>query len=332
MKNSVLLTIIVVSLLWLGFHRPDIEKNKQVIIGKPNTFYKELNNDFQFAYIKNGELYFYSVKSGTKSLFTETRKIFNAVFYDNGNSMYYTVIGDNENLELVKADFTENTPVIKNIAVFNYPGSYFQTQTYFEKGRLAILNDTLYAECNYEWLSSLMSSIKYDIKNKTIIPTEEGNPIYDHEWDIYRSQEEKFFSMRNNIKVVVTKNIPDLYMTSGNKTIRLTNTTGFDRQTEDYSGDIRYEISPDSSKILFSFVTGVGDLEHGPYCAVNIDGTNQRLLVNDGLGADHFKPTWMPDGSSLLYMDDDKNLNLLSGSKNTITKIDTEVDYYLINH
>jgi hypothetical protein len=332
MKNSVLLAIIVVSILWLGFQRPDIGKNKQINIGKPHIINTELNKDFQLAYIKNGELYFYNIESGEKSLFPESRKIFNAVFYNNGSSMYYTVIGDDENLALVKAELTENAPVTSNLAVFNYPESYFRTQTYFEKGRLAIINDTLYAECNYEWLNSLVSSIKYDIKNKTIIPAEEGNPIYDHEWDIYRSQEEKFSSLRNKMKVVVTKNIPDLYMTSGNKTIRLTNTTGFDRQTEDYSDEIRYEISPDSSKILFSFVTGFGDLAHGPYCVVNIDGTNQRLLVKDGLGADHFKPNWMPDGSSLLYMDDDNNLNLLSGSKNTITKIDTEVDYYLINN
>ena len=94
----------------------------------------------------------------------------------------------------------------------------------------------------------------------------------------------------------------------------------------------RFQFSPDSTKVLFHYVTRVGDTEHGPCYVVNKDGASQQLLLEDFRAAEHQKPSWLND-NQLLYLkpvaDDYANCQLMwvKGKDNNAGMLDEEVSF-----
>ena len=308
----------------------------------PDFIYKDRTYDI--CYIKAGELYFYSIEDNVSDRFTDDSQIEHAVFSDDKKTMYYTA-HKNNTLWLKKAVFSDSEHQSYWLTDMERTISKFETETYGEKGRFLFYNDSLFLECEYSWMEGFIKMALYDIKNmKLSIPE---NSIYGINSKLNQANVKNVQFIAKQIKSQETKGTYELFYKEGNQRIQLSHTQVFDEEIlinneeyeenptmKEYTKDFNFKVSPDSSKVLFSLMTGMGDLAHGPFFIVNIDGTKQNQLNFDGISSE-FDPIWV-NGSSVVFLreEDEKNetpagLYLTNKKNNYLIFIDTEVDYYL---
>ncbi len=90
--------------------------------------------------------------------------------------------------------------------------------------------------------------------------------------------------------------IAELFCTVGDGlAYQLSRTGAITRFDEFYLRDPPdFGVSPSGKKVLFSLITDFGDLAHGPLLIVNIDGTNQTVLLSDMMLM-NFNHRWVGD-------------------------------------
>ncbi len=275
-----------------------------------------LSEEYSIAYVKEGELYFFSLENQSVVKFTEeSDTIFNCVFSDKEDILYYT-ISQNGMLSLKKLDFSVTPLQITLLKELERPAKEFLTQTYGEKAELGFVNDNLLLECGFSWeVYAFTEFLEYKIADNTI-----SKLSWEYIFDNYIG-----FIERNE----PTKDYNHIY----NKTRQL-----FFSDVQDDGDEIEFyftEETVDESKIIFSVLTGFGDLPHGPYCVANADGSMINILDDTDMGL-HFKPTWK--NNNAVYIRDRKTkeherikeLCYTIESTNETVVIDSNVDYYTV--
>ena len=297
---------------------------------KPETnFSFIINGNEHLAYVKENKIWFYDLVESKKLPFPEQEEVFNLAFSHDGQVLYYTVqSGKDKSLELYKYDL-QNGGKREPLTKFQSKGpDYFITATDGERAPLKIVGDTLYLPCGYEWEASSFNSVyKFYLATQELVFESGNNPLYRFAYDESFENQKQFQSLTEQLKSVAVDNVPELFYYTDSDSTQLTHTSSIER-SEEYGDNIDYQISPDSSKILFSFISGFGDISHGPYMLVNTDGTNQKLLVEDGLRADSEKPLWVSSLSGYAFVDEARDLKVSSGKENKLALIDQGVSYF----
>lgn len=277
---------------------------------------EKLSKEYSIAYVKEGELYFFSMENQSVVKFTEeSDTIFNCAFSDNDDILYYTV-SQNGMLSLKKLDFSVTSVQISLLKELERPTKEFLTQTYGEKAKLNFFNSNLLLESDFSWdVYSFSKYLEYIPENNTI-------SILD--WEMFFDNYVGFIE-RNE----PAKDYNHIY----NKTRQL-----FFSDASDDGDEIEFyftEETVDESKIIFSVLTGFGDLPHGPYCVANADGSMINILEDTDMGL-KFKPTW--SNNNAVYIRDRvteeheriKELCYTIESTNETVVIDSNVDYYMV--
>jgi hypothetical protein len=294
----------------------------------------------QVAYVKEDQLFLYDLKAKQGKRIPLKEAVFSIAFAEDGKSIYYTAV-NGTSVGLYKCIFM-GTVTTEYIGKFSEKKDFFLSQTYSEKGRLLILQDTLYAEGNFVWDDfSFHSCYKVNLKTKEI--SLKDNDLYKITERTLREREKSMAPLRSRIRnaFVLTKTkkkIQEIFLFKGKDSLRLTNTASYvDLDgAEEFDLYKSYELSPDFSKLFFYFQTVMGDLGHGPCFVVNLDGSGQTLLTADLLGADHTRPVWF-ERNKLLFLNagesnsyNKADLNLIETEDNSILTIDKDVSFFAI--
>ena len=287
---------------------------------------------YEVCYIKEGALYFYDLKSRSKVRFEEKGEVFSMAFDPKRPWMYY-LVQEYEDVYLKRAVFGQGMVTLEWLAALNEKIMHFTTLTYGEKARMKVYQDTLYMEHHYFWLEGFGRCIEHPLRSDTLINADRntlmnvGTPLY----KIY----DQWRFITDSIKTQEVKGVKELFYHTSQGQLRLTHTSSFEKQldqTDDGFGK-SFEailVSPDTTKLIFGLVTGYGDLQHGPHFVVNLDGTGQQKLNEDGL-AHLVAPVWLPNGA-VLSLDGDPNhqLYMTTGKNNKLSLIDEPVDYFFV--
>ena len=184
----------------------------------------------------------------------------------------------------------------------------------------------------------------YDIKKNKLTTPE--NFIYNLKTRINTAKGNPSEFAPSNINSRKIGDTYELFFKRNNDSVQISYTKDFDKEIladsdeenptmNAYTKSFRFSISPDSSKLYYSLVTGMGDLAHGPIFIVNIDGTEQIQLNSDGISSE-FKPVWLHKNSVIFLREGDEasktpaGLYITGAIKNGITLIDTLVSYYQV--
>ncbi len=291
------------------------EKNK---INPENQDYKGA----EIAFVKQGKLYFYypEVKE-IKELVEETEPVFNCVFDNTSDIIYYTVERDSV-LWFKKADY-QNIPVkIKAIGSTNVKKESCITSTNSEKSILIMdRSENIILPFNFVWDF-------FEFEKTVIFSTAVGDLIKKGTFD-YKDKE-YFFGFKSEMPHKVVNN--NLIYKGKNLTnnINLEVNDGMDIEFTDF------KFSKDKSKLLFGAFLTMGDLAHGPICVANTDGSNQKLLMTDGL-SDYFKPFLLRN--RVVFMQKEKGekefeyfnqLYITNAVDNSVSEIDKGMDYFTV--
>lgn len=262
----------------------------------------------ELAYIQNGTLYFYDLKTDEPKAFDlEEEPVFNCVFHPQEDAIYYTVERERV-LWLKKADLSKEEPEVVTLVNFNVKGAVCFSET--EQERSALL---------------------FTDKNQIVLP-------HDFSWDTYNYRSMSVYALGEkklkekafdyNLFYVNKKSLEecselkkdgdDLLYLGGASPVNLTDALDFskwkvDSEFAEERDFIHIQFSPEGGKVLFGVFLEFGDLPHGPYCVANLDGTHQRILIEDGISSP-ISPVWVGDRLvfHLSHYDEEKEMTLIS--------------------
>ncbi len=304
---------------------------------EPLTIADNINpagGDYELIYISNGSLFFYDTDNNISKKLNTSEVIFSCAYDEKRDRLYYLTDADESgNLWLKKADFDNNKITISWIENLQFTKDVCITQTYGEKSRFLINNDTLLLEYNYAWLEGFGSLLGYSLDTEQRVNFE-SNDLYNR---LHSLQYES--DLTDSLKVLNVGESRELYLVRLADTVRISNTHVLDKEITEYDPEFVkdfgcYDLSADTTKLIFGVYTSFGDLAHGPYFIVNIDGTMQKRLNSDGISK-ITAPVWI-DNNRLIYMSEDEDgnemtsLRMVSGADNNIHEIATGVDYFVI--
>ncbi len=323
MKNITnILLIAMVFLVACGGKTP---KNKSKETIKNNKDYRGA----EVAFVKDGKLYFYYPKSEEiKQLEEETERVFNCVFDNTTDLIYYTVERDSM-LWLKKAFYHHDKPVqITVIANLKVKKESCITDTYGEKSILLFTRaESIVLPYKFVWdYFNFRKAVVYE----TTVGDVGDNSIRYKEYDYRDSDYFNKFTQTIQHEVVNNELICTGIDLSGSLDLKL------DEDIEEMEFT-QFKFSFDNSKLIFGAVLGIMDLAHGPYCVANVDGTHQQLLVEDGLSSE-FKPFWV--GNQVVFLRSKKGISeddmpvqqlcITKAEDNMISVIDEGVDYFTV--
>lgn len=289
---------------------------------------------FDLGYISMGKLFLYNSNLKTQSEFQESSDIFNCVFDKASATLYYTIVDSNDSLSLKKAELEGGIMTSSFIDRLHLHRSNCESLTYGEKSKLIFNSGSLFLRHTYSWEvgSYATEVISYNLNNNELTNFSDWTEIQELEKTMY--PESKKSDLLNNMFSNEVDGILELFLRRENDTLQLSETSSLHDENMDVEGKaFGYEISPDASKLLFSVLVVVGDLGHGPYYIVNIDGKEQKHLETDFANTN--RPKWIGK-NNLIYLVteyDVKNkndLNLIHSEDNLIQKISEDVDYYFV--
>lgn len=293
----------------------------------------------EVAYVKEGKLYFYYPKTKENKQFSEEKEpVFNCVFDNTSDIIYYTVERDST-LWLKKASYSKIPVQITEIGNTKVKKEKCITDTYGEKSILLFTRgesvvlpyDFLWDFFNFQ-KSAVYSTTVGDIGDNSIQRTK-----LDYE-DI------KYFNkFIDRYEIEGCKAVKNELMY---KNCNLSNTLGLEvgeymKEQGETSIDFSdFKFSTDKSKLLFGAMTDMGDLAHGPFCIANTDGSHQQILMEDGLSSD-FKPFWVGNQAVFWRHIEDKNdgnedavyykqLYITNPANNSSMPIVKDLDYYTV--
>lgn len=199
--------------------------------------------------------------------------------------LYYSVLGESLDLWVYTLSLVEGyqSGCIGMVPNETHDTSYFVTDTYGERAQMEVDGAELKIECDFRWglfrfteVAVIdLSSIKGDPPPPDTLNTGLPDILITHR---------------------MVNGIAELFCTVGDgSAYQLSRTGAMTRFDEFY---LRYapsfSVSPSGKKVLFSLITDFGDLAHGPLLIVNIDGTNQTVLLSDMM-LTNFNHRWVGD-------------------------------------
>lgn len=281
---------------------------------------------YPFAFLCEGELFFYSFDDNKKVKFMEeTEAILNFTFDTEGKILYCNVERDNS-LWLKSVDISESNPSPEWVVDWKLKKAACISETYGEASPLLYHKGELLVEHTFNWdFYGFESMAIYSIaKNKitrresnySFIQKFSGEVSFDKIQHYFKTLNQQLYYTRNNTKACLTDNLDF-------KVLR-------PKENEDFWVDTEYthySLSPDEKKVVFGVMLEFGDLAHGPYCIANVDGSNQMLLKNTDI-ASSTKPIWLKN-NRVAFVDNDKNLFVANNDENSIQKIAENVSFYV---
>lgn len=306
---------------------------------------------FDIGYISKGKLFFYNSNSRTQRELQESSDIFNCVFDKFSSTLYYTIIDSNDSLSLKMASMNGEEITIGFIRKLPLHPSNCQIMYYGEKSKLKFnsKSNLIFLENNFCWSCMEFTDIStYDLNRKKFKNYKGESPEVEiskkeqtelsfarelmYECEEYPKTSSKIYGQLFKKKV---DGIVELFLAKKTDTIQLSHTSELENEMEDRNiKNFSYcDLSPDSSKLLFSVITSFGDLAHGPSYVVNINGKDQRKLETDCANSN--RPIWFGE-NNLIYLVTEydamnkNDLNLFNSEQNLIQKISEDVDYYFV--
>ena len=241
-------------------------------------------------------LFFYNVDEDMTIPFhlLEPDEIFNFVFDPDGKTMYYTVVRDGM-LWLRQATFGGEEPQLEDLVNLNIPKESSISETSVEHSRLMYKDGKLVIPNGFSWEAYCFTSFRvYTIASRKLQDADCDK--YVSLMEIGEEREAQHFSTKSD----------QLYYRNGSKLVCVTDKLNLEEQKEEESIEyMQYSISPDGSKVAFGAMLMFGDIAHGPLCIANADGSQQQILVEDGV-SDEQPTLWI--GNRLFFIDVDDEL------------------------
>lgn len=328
--------------------RKEIAESSQKSVDTTTVAFNLSERPYEISYVKEDQLYFYDLASGEKLMFPDSVKFFNFAFSDDKRTLYYTV-RENDSLSCRRATIGTNQVTIAKLGKLYKEASGFINWATGEKASLYVSDDTLGIQYGYGEHYGFRTTLFYAIRPNNIheVP---NSTIYNNASLGNKKQRQRNDDFRKKVIAIKSEGTTDLFLKTTDDTIRLSDFKQLKKNykgTIDIAGDIAEHlegmltrsvgISPDSSKLLFTYPMVFYDLVHGPTCIVSLEGKNQKIIINDG-SASALKPVWLPDGNNVLFIGRsentkntyDTNLCMTVNEKNDIQLIDEHVDYFVL--
>ena len=277
-----------------GKNKENNQEKDSLEVEAPSYNYTNFTSSNVIAY--QDSLLFYNVDEDMTIPFhlLEPDEIFNFVFDPDGKTMYYTVVRDGM-LWLRQATFGSEEPQLEDLVNLNIPKESSISETSVEHSRLMYKDGKLLIPNGFSWEAYCFTSFR--------VYTIASRKLQDADWD-------KCVSLMGlgeepNSHLFSTKS-DQLYYRNGGKLVCVTDKLNLEEQKEEESIEyMQYSISPDRSKVAFGAMLMFGDVAHGPLCIANADGSQQQILVEDGV-SDEQSPLWI--GNRLFFIDVDHEL------------------------
>ena len=278
-----------------GKNKENNQEKDSLEVGAPSYNYTNFTSSNVIAY-QDSLLFFYNVDEDMTIPFhlLEPDEIFNFVFDPDGKTLYYTVVRDGI-LWLRQATFGGEEPQLEDLVNLNIPKESSISETSVEHSRLMYKDGKLLIPNGFSWEAYCFTSFR--------VYTIASRKLQDADWDKYVSlmeigeeREAQHFSTKSD----------QLYYRNGSKLACVTDKLNLEEQKEEESIEyMQYSISPDRSKVAFGAMLMIGDVAHGPLCIANADGSQQQILVEDGV-SDEQPTLWI--GNRLFFIDVDDEL------------------------
>ena len=278
-----------------GKNKENNQEKDSLEVEAPSYNYTNFASSNVIAY-QDSLLFFYNVDEDMTIPFhlLEPDEIFNFVFDPDGKTLYYTVVRDGI-LWLRQATFGGEEPQLEDLVNLNIPKESSISETSVEHSRLMYKDGKLLIPNGFSWEAYCFTTFR--------VYTIASRKLQDADWDRYVSlmeigeeREAQHFSTKSD----------QLYYRNGSKLVCVTDKLNLEEQKEEESIEyMQYSISPDRSKVAFGAMLMFGDVAHGPLCIANADGSQQQILVEDGV-SDEQPPLWI--GNRLFFIDVDDEL------------------------
>lgn len=278
-----------------GKNKENNQEKDSLEVGAPSYNYTNFTSSNVIAY-QDSLLFFYNVDEDMTIPFhlLEPDEIFNFVFDPDGKTLYYTVVRDGM-LWLRQATFGGEKPQLEDLVNLNISKESSISETSVEHSRLMYKDGKLLIPNGFSWEAYCFTSFR--------VYTIASRKLQDADWDKYVSlmeigeeREAQYFSTKSD----------QLYYRNGGKLVCVTDKLNLEEQKEEESIEyMQYSISPDRSKVAFGAMLMLGDVAHGPLCIANADGSQQQILVEDGV-SDEQPTLWI--GNRLFFIDVDDEL------------------------
>ncbi len=298
----------------------DKDKTKQEIPEEEASATEEYTDykGAEVAFVKEDKLYFYyPQKNETKQLEEEKEPVFNCVFDNDAEILYYTVVRDSI-LCLKKADYGNDKQLkIKDLCSFGInikkcisdPPDYDKSNLILHSNEYLILEHEFNHEVGFS--KNIAYSLQGDKKPEDIVFDEEM-----HEIDIIEEKNNNLFYKGNNL----SKNL---------------NLDSLNISPESPVYFYEFNLSNDSSKLIF-VVDRRRRTEvrtYHPYCIADTDGKNQQILNFTSFFKT--KPCFIRNRAVFLREtssteDSHVILAITNAKDNSISKIGEYVDYYSV--
>lgn len=278
-----------------GKNKENNQEKDSLEVEAPSYNYTNFTSSNVIAY-QDSLLFFYNVDEDMTIPFhlLEPDEIFNFVFDPDGKTMYYTVVRDGM-LWLRQATFGSEEPQLEDLVNLNIPKESSISETSVEHSRLMYKDGKLLIPNGFSWEAYCFTSFR--------VYTIASRKLQDADWEKYVSlmeigeeREAQHFSTKSD----------QLYYRNGSKLVCVTDKLNLEEQKEEESIEyMQYRISPDRSKVAFGAMLMFGDIARGPLCIANADGSQQQVLVEDGV-SDEQPTLWI--GNRLFFIDVDDEL------------------------
>lgn len=278
-----------------GKNKENNQEKDSLEVGAPSYNYTNFTSSNVIAY-QDSLLFFYNVDEDMTIPFhlLEPDEIFNFVFDPDGKTLYYTVVR-NGMLWLRQATFGGEEPQLEDLVNLNIPKESSISETSVEHSRLMYKDGKLLIPNGFSWEAYCFTSFR--------IYTIASRKLQDADWDKYVSL--MGLGEERNSHLFSTKS-DQLYYRNGGQLVCVTDKLNLEEQKEEESIEyMQYSISPDRSKVAFGAMLMLGDVAHGPLCIANADGSQQQILVEDGV-SDEQPLLWI--GNRLFFIDVDHEL------------------------
>lgn len=278
-----------------GKNKENNQEKDSLEVEAPSYNYTNFTSSNVIAY-QDSLLFFYNVDEDMTIPFhlLEPDEIFNFVFDPDGKTLYYTVVRDGM-LWLRQATFGGEEPQLEDLVNLNIPKESSISETSLEHSRLMYKDGKLFIPNGFSWEAYCFTSFR--------VYTIASRKLQDADWDKYISLME---GGQDQIAQHFSTKSDQLYYRNGSQLVCVTDKLKLESEMEDEPIEYtQYSISPDRSKVAFGAITGFGDIAHGPLCIANADGSQQEILLEDGVSEEQ-PPLWI--GNRLFFIDLDDEL------------------------
>lgn len=301
---------------------------------------------YKIVYLKDRNIWFMDEDGQNKKQFTTSNNVI--AFTHNGNNMYYTEM-EGSSLVIYQSLLNSSKPKVPIGKIEGKEENYFtdwdngvgeiqllDSNTLVVRGKFSTAGggfDDTYGfniakkKLSYSNLmddnSGLWDENFIDLNDKNKFTNfqylpQEGILELNKHADINTSH---FFSRKAGAQY-------ELYSYNANKkAIKISTTQKYTQRVcyDEVQTGFNYALTS-SNKVVFFFISGCGDFEHGTYFIANMDGTHQQLLVEDGIT--HLTRFGLLHSNGEIITLSEENLITYTGAENKMQVLANNVKYF----